>query len=134
MGEFDLLYLFPFVFVGFWFFIASTLMRWSGMKRELDVEPGRMLRTSRWGSASINGVSARGCAKLEEYADGFVVRIAWIFGGGKLWIPKVGLKVSEERPRALLTPRSRVMMSGMNQVILFDQLTEFLPATLERTL
>ena len=98
------------------------------MTRRLDTVTGEPLRSSRWGSASINGVGAKNCVKIEEYHDGFVLRMMWAFGGGRLWLPKSGLKIGEEKPRRLFVPRSRVLISGMNQVILFDRLTDFVDA------
>jgi hypothetical protein len=49
----------------------------------------------------------------------------WLFGGGQLWLPKTGLQISEVRPRRLFQPRTRVLVSGFNQVILYEQLTDF---------
>jgi hypothetical protein len=49
----------------------------------------------------------------------------WVFGGGRLWLPKSGLQIGDERPKRLLVPRSRTLISGVNQVILFDRLVDF---------
>lgn len=116
---------FPFLFVAIWFAVISMLRNVAGMTRTLDV-PGDPLRSSRWGSAVINGVNAKGCAKIDEYADGFVIRMMAAFGGGRLWLPKSGLQMSEQRPRRIIVPRSRVLISGFDQVILFDRLADFM--------
>ena len=116
---------FPFLFVGLWVVVTNLLRNVAGMTRALDV-PGEPLRSSRWGSAVINGVNAKGCAKIDEYADGYVIRMMPLFGGGQLWLPKSGLRVSEERRRRIIVPRSRVLISELNQVILFDRLADFI--------
>jgi hypothetical protein len=118
--------LFPFFFVGMWLVVARFLRSMSGMTDQLEVDPGPQLRSSGWGSASINGVTASNCAKIQEYQDGFVVRMMWIFGGGVLWLPKAFLRVSEKRPRRFIVPRSRILISGMNQVILYGKLADLL--------
>jgi hypothetical protein len=126
MNEPDMFfYAFPVLFIGMWFTITRVLRHVSGMTPQLEIETGELVRASRWGSASINGVNAQRCVKLEEYREGYVVRMMWIFGGGRLWLPKRGLQVSEERPGRFWMPRSRVLISGMNQVILLDKLTAF---------
>lgn len=126
MNELDtLFYAFPFLFIGMWFTITRVLMCVAGMTRQLEIETGEPVRVSRWGSASINGVNAQRCVKIEEYREGYVVRMMWIFGGGRLWVPKSGLQVGEERPGSFWMPRSRVLISGMTHVILLDKLTAF---------
>jgi hypothetical protein len=119
-------YGFPLLFIGTWFTVARVLKPPAGMTRQLDVATGELIRASRWGTASINGFTARRCAKLEEYREGYVVGMMWLFGGGRLWLPKRGLQLSELRPGNFWgRPRSRVLISGMNQIILYDTLTEF---------
>ena len=122
------LYAFPLFFAGLWFTVTTVLRNISGMTKRLEVATGEPLRCSKWGSASVNGVGARNCIKLEEHPDGFMVRMMWIFGGGRLWLPKAGLQVGDERPKRLFVPRSRTLISGMNQVILFDRLVDFVAA------
>jgi hypothetical protein len=121
-------YAFPFLFVGLWLFITITLRRIAGLERRLDGISGVPIRSSRWGSASINGVAARGCVKLEEHSDGFVLRLMWIFGGGRLWLPKRGLRIGEVQPPARRLPRSRLLENGQDRVILYDELTQFVDA------
>jgi len=119
------LFAFPVFFVGLWLSVTTVLRRLSGMSKHLDMVTGEPIRTSGWGSASINGVSARNCVKLDEHPHGYVVRMMWFAGGGRLWLPKAGLQISEERPQRLFIPRSRTLISGMNQVILFGPLVDF---------
>lgn len=98
------------------------------MEKRLDEVTGEPLRSSRWGSASINGMAARGCVKIEEHRDGFVMRMMWVFGGGRLWLPKRGLRVGEVQPPARLLPRNRLLESGPDRVVLYGELTQFVEA------
>jgi hypothetical protein len=125
---------FPFLFVGMWLLVTRMLRAGARMTPELDVATGSPLRESRWGSAFINGISARNCAKLVEYQDGYVLRMMWIFGNGKLWLPKHTLHVGMEQPgRFFIVPRKRVPSSGRNQVILFDRLADFIESSTDPT-
>jgi hypothetical protein len=123
-------YLVPFLFVAMWVAVVTFLRNLTGMTTRLELPLGEPLRRSQWGSASINGVRARNCVRVEEYSDGFVVRMMWLFGDGKLWLPKLGLHVSKEQ-RTLFLFRSQVLESGVNRVVLFGRLAEFVgdPAT-----
>jgi hypothetical protein len=120
---------FPILFVGMWLTVMTILRNLSGMAKTLDVVTGDPLRRSRWGSASINGVNASNCVKLEEYPEGFVVRMMWMFGGGRLWLPKAGLQVGDELPKRFFVARRRTLISGINQVILFGRLADFVAST-----
>lgn len=121
------MFIYPVLFlvIGTWFTITRLLMRMSGMTPQLEIETGEPVRVSRWGSALINGVRVRHCARIEEYREGYVVRTMWVFGGGRLWLPKRELQVSVKYPGNFLMPTSRVLTSGTNQVILYDTLTPF---------
>jgi hypothetical protein len=116
---------FPAFFVGLWLTITTLLRKMAGMTTGPEAATGDLLRSSAWGSASINGVSARRCVKIEEYPDGFMLRMMWIFGDGRLWLPKHDLQVGDERPGGLIIPRSRVLVSGQHRVVLRDRLADF---------
>ena len=122
------LYTFPFLFAGMWLVIMTILNKVSGMKRRLDITPGPRIRSSRWGSASINGVGARNCVKIEEYEEGYVIRMMLLFGGGRLWLPKQGLHIGETKPGRLFVSPSRELRSGTNRIILGNRLTHFVNA------
>jgi hypothetical protein len=126
MNAFERLFpfVFPFFFAGLWIAITSILRSASGMRRELGVATGSTLRESGWGSASINGVGARNCAKVVEHAEGYVIRMMWLFGGGRLWLPKADLHVGDEQSSRFLVPRSRTIVSGHNRVVLYGNLVD----------
>ncbi len=134
MNDFERIfpYVFPFFFVGMWLLVTTILRSVSGMTRELAVSVGSALRESRWGSMTVNGVAARNCAKIEEHPDGYVVRMQWIFGGGRLWLSKADLRIGDAQPKRFLYPRSRTMISGLNQVVLFDELSDFVAPDVRR--
>jgi len=113
------------LFAGIWLLVTSLLRTMARMSRTLDIDPGRLLRESSWGSGSVNGVRARGCLRVAEYESGWIVRIAGIFGGGKLWLPKSGAIISEPESGSLLFPRSRTIVRGKDNVRLFGGLADF---------
>lgn len=115
-------------FVGFWLLITGLLRKMAGMTRELNADTGTLLRESPWGSGSVNGVRARGCLRVAEYERGWVVRIAALLGGGKLWLPKSGTTISQPTAEGLLTPRSRTIACGDDRVVLFGSLADFVAA------
>lgn len=112
-------------FAGIWFLVTRLLRALAGMTRELDVATGRLLRASAWGSGSVNGVRARGCLRLTEYERGWVVRLSWLFGNGKLWLPKDGVRVGAPQPGGLFRPPSRTIQSGKDRVRLDGTLAAF---------
>ena len=121
-----LFFLVPFIFVAMWFIVTNVLRKLAGTKKQLDFEPGQELRSSGWGSASINGVGGHGCVKVHEHSEGYLVRTMWIFGGGKLWLSKAILLIGDKKQGGLFVPRSRVLICGMDQVILYGKLADFL--------
>ena len=126
MGPSDIAFLvFPIFFIGMWLLVTSILRSVSGMTTSLPTAPVQALRSSRWGSAAINGVNFGNTVKIQEHSDGYVVRAMRLFGGGVLWLPKAGLRVGPMRPRKLLFPRSCVLISELNQVILYGSLADF---------
>lgn len=63
--------------------------------------------------------------KVHEYEEGFLVRMMWIFGGGKLWLPREVIKIGSLEGGTLFISRSRILICGMNQVILHGRLADF---------
>jgi hypothetical protein len=121
-----ILYLSPFLAVGGWFIVTTMLRNMAGMSKRLEVEPGPEIRSSGWGSAKINGIGCKNCVKIQEHESGYVVRMMWISGGGKLWLPKPLTRVGELKASNLLFPRSRILISETNQVILYGRLADFI--------
>jgi hypothetical protein len=119
------LLLFPVTFGTLWFAIVTILKKVSGMGTTFDVASRQLLRQSSWGSAVINGINARNCLQISEYADGYLLRMPWVFGGGQLWLPKTDLEVGEEKPRQFFFPRRRVLRSGANNVTVYGHLADF---------
>ena len=116
------LYALPFLVAAWWLFVTTLLRRGGRLTRRLQVETGSPMRESSWGSAFINGISAQGCVKLAEYHDGYVIRMMWVFGNGKLWLPKPGLRIGVIGPGV---PRRRRVISGEHELLLFEELADF---------
>lgn len=95
------------------------------MKYELDIEMGDLVRSSGWGSASVNGFGFQNCVKIEEYKDGYLFRSSWLFGNGQLWLPRNELRVGELKLGSFWMQDQRVLMCGTDQVILYGTLTKF---------
>lgn len=112
-------------FAGIWFLVTRLLRALSGMTPALAVATGRPLRESPRGSGSVNGVRARGCLRVTEYERGWVVHLPWLFGNGKLWMPKDGVRIGAPQPGGLFRPRSRTLQSGKDRVRLDGNLAAF---------
>ncbi len=84
------------IFIGIWLLVTTLIRKMAGMTRELDADTGMLLRESSWGSGYVNGVRARNCLRVAEYENGWIVQFAWLFGGGKLWMPKSGARIQSE--------------------------------------
>lgn len=120
-----LLLLFPFAFIAIWLAITAVLRNMSGMVKGLSRDLGTPLRTSRWGSANVNGAGFRNCMKVIEYQHGFILRTMWVFGGGEAWLPRNNLQVSEMKPREWLRPRRVDITCGGYRIELYDRLADF---------
>jgi hypothetical protein len=116
----------PFVFVGMWLFMVAILMKFSGMKWQLEEQPaGKPYRSSRWGTVTVNGTMLKRCAKVDEFTEGYVIKAMWLFGGGKLWLPKAGLRIGGVAPGGWLSFRSRELRNGTDRVVLCGHLADF---------
>lgn len=116
----------PLFVVGGWFVVTTVLRKMARMTKDLGLETGSPIRCSGWGSASINGVGCQNIVKMQEHEEGYLVRTMWIFGGGKLWLPKNALRIGELKPSQFFIPQSRVIISELNQVILYGKLADFI--------
>jgi hypothetical protein len=112
------------LFIGVWVLVTTLIRKMAGMTRELDAHTGRLLRESSWGSGYVNGVRARNCLRVAEYENGWLVRIARLFGGGKLWLPKSGARIQPERDGRFPTKCSAIVC-GEDHVRLFGGLADF---------
>jgi hypothetical protein len=112
------------LFIVIWFLVTALIRKMAGMTRELDGDTGMILRESSWGSGYVNGVRARNCLRVAEYENGWVVRIAWLLGGGKLWLPKSGARIQPERGGFFSTKCSAIVC-GENHVRLSGGLADF---------
>jgi hypothetical protein len=106
-------------------FVITTLRRQAGMDKHVELPSTPILRTSRWGSATVNGVPGNNIFKIDEYDAGYLLRAMWIFGNGKLWLPKP-LKVGDVEPGNFFRRKRRIIISGFDQVILVDRLVDFI--------
>src|SRR5215475_13547710 len=91
-------YVFPLAFVVLWLIVMTVVRHALGMSVGLSRPLGVPLRSSSWGSASINAATFRGCIKVQEYGDGFIVRTMWLFGNGEIWLPKARTLVGDVTP------------------------------------
>ena len=98
----------------------------AGMKKELDVETGLMIRESSWGSATINGISLSKCAKIIEYSDGWVFKAGKAFGGGLLWMPKRTTTIGEVQKGGIFIPSYQILKDEENIVRVFGKLSNFI--------
>ena len=113
------------LFIAIWLLVTGLLRMMAGMRRKLNVDTGMLLRESTWGSGYVNGVRARGCLRVAEYDSGWVVRIAWLLGNGKLWLPKSEARISEPQAWGVFSQTSRMIVCGDDKVRLFGNLADF---------
>ena len=112
------------LFLCVWFLVTTLIRKMAGMTTELDVDTGMLLRESSWGSGYVNGVRARNCLRVAEYEKGWLVRIAWLLGGGKLWLPKSGARIQPDSG-GLFSMKCNAIVSGENRVRLVGGLADF---------
>jgi len=112
------------LFIVIWILVTALIRRMAGMTKELDADTGLLLRESSWGSGYVNGVRARNCLRVAEYANGWLVQIVWFLGGGKLWMPKSRARVQPERGGSFSTKCSAIVC-GEDHVRLLGGLADF---------
>lgn len=112
------------LFIAIWLLVTGLIRMMAGMSRKLNVETGMLLRESAWGSGYVNGVRARNCLRVAEYEKGWIVRIAWIFGNGKLWLPKSRVIISEPQSGGVFSQEYRTIVCGDDEVRLSGSLAE----------
>ena len=83
--------------------------------------PGPAERASATGSVKVGWVYHNNCARVVEYADGWLVRASW--GLVEHWLPKNCTRVGPTR-RVLLR-RQRELVCGDLRVIVFGHLCDF---------
>ena len=96
------------------------------MVKELDIDTGKPIAESGWGSANVNGVNARNCIKVLEYANGYVLRMRKLFGNGKLWLPKENVELLNVRNKTFFIPKYKELKCGQNTVKLYGKLSEYI--------
>ncbi len=116
----------PILFIGMWFLIVKYLRTKTKMIAEpLPQENGVVISKSKWGSANINGVNTKNCVKLIEYNSGYLLKMMYVFGNGRLWIPKSSYTVVEHKGRrALLLPEYKKIVWGEHKVTLYGDLAK----------
>jgi hypothetical protein len=116
--------------IGMWLLYAISFRKFTGMNKHLMSDPGVVLRESRWGTAKINALLTISGVRLIEHQDGWVVRVKWFYGGGKLWLSKGTTQISAlEDARFPFSRQSRTVISGATKVKLFGKLATFLNET-----
>ena len=112
------------LFIGVWFLVTALIRMMAGMTKELEADTGLLLRESSWGSGYVNGMRARNCLRVAEYENGWLVRIAWLLGGGKLWLPKSEARIQPETGDFFSTKYSAIVC-GDDHVRLSGGLADF---------
>lgn len=106
-----------------WFLVMHILMGKSQMTKVLDVETGALLATSRWGNGTINGVFFNNSLKVLSYEKGYELRVIWIFGGARLWLPTVGMKVSLKQKSSFIRSQWIEIQSDTHEVLVKGRLS-----------
>lgn len=107
-----------------WFLATRYLRSRARMNEVIDGDLGPRIRTSKWGSAVINGVPASNCVKIEEYADGWVLRLMPLLGGGRLWLRK-GLTTIGRIEHGRAQSTWRTVTFAQNVIIVHGRLADF---------
>jgi hypothetical protein len=112
------------VFAGFWLLVVRMIEGLTKMTHGERARRGEPRRSSRWGSADINGMYCRNCLKIDEYDDGYLLRSMWVFGGGEVWLPREAVRTGEH-VRRFLQPRGRKVVCSQHRVTLYGRLLDF---------
>lgn len=118
--------LFLLAFAAMWIGVLSVLNSVAKLTRGLRALRGEPLRSSGWGSATINGVNGNGCVKIDEYGDGYLVRLMPIFGGGGLFLPRGSIDPDSASHGRGSFRRSITLVSGEHTVVVYGDLAGFL--------
>src|SRR5262249_36273823 len=121
-----MLFLFPLAFIAMWLIVMTVVRKAGGMSTGLSQNLGDPLRSSSWGSASINAATFRGCIKVQEYGDGYIARAMWLFGNGEIWLPKGSTQIGDMKPGVWWRLRSRRLSCGDRQIVLYGKLADFI--------
>ncbi len=125
------------MFVAFWIGLTRLIGRLARMTDTIPASAGPLLRKSSWGDAQVNGSSAKGCVRVEQYASGLAVRMHPIFGGGQVWLPHDLTRQSpDDHDRLVLThAKHRVVLLGRTAhfVTEGDSAQRMSPATVDNT-
>ena len=121
------------IFAVIWYGAVRLISRMARMDREIRAVKGPLLRESGWGSALVNGVSARGCVKAAVYENGILLSLMPLFGGGHLWLPNEAISVESSSPRRWwIVPARRTLRCGDHRVTVYGALVDVLGEGAER--
>jgi hypothetical protein len=109
-----------------WLIVTSVVRKLAGMSTGLSRNLGDPLRSSSWGSASINAAGFRGCIRVQEYTTGFILRTMWLLGNGEVWLPRSDLYMGDTEPGGWLRSRSRSLSCGGYEIKLYGRLADFM--------
>jgi hypothetical protein len=133
MGEFLLTLLIVLVVVAaFWLVLRTVSFRLAGLRGRVAADTGPVLRKSRWGDATVNGVGFQDCVRVVECANGWLVQVRLI--GGRLWLPRAETRVGELEGAGQLTAAYRILEAGADRVKLEGELADFIAAPAVRRL
>ena len=94
----------------FWLVLRTLSFRLAGLRGQVPADTGPVLRKSRWGDATVNGVGFQECVRVVECANGWLVQVRLI--GGRLWMPRSQTRVGELEGVGRLTAPYRTVEAG----------------------
>ena len=109
-----------------WLIVTSVVRNLAGMSTGLSRSLGDPLRSSSWGSASINATGFRGCIQMQEYTTGFILRTNRLLGNGEVWLPRANLHVGHTTSGGWWRSRSRSLSCGGYEIKLYGGLADFM--------
>src|SRR5262245_44443875 len=112
------------VVAAFWLALRTLVNRLSGLRGRLRVDAGPVLRTSRWGDASVNGMGLEECVRVVECRHGWLIQAHWLMGGGQLWLPRAQTRVGKLERAGWRSAASRTLEAGPDRVKLEGELAE----------
>jgi len=109
-------------FIGIWMTVIGLLRRLSRMTDTVPETAGAPLRTSGWGSATVNGTRANNCIRVEQFASGYAIKMHPVFGGGLVWLPNGSASFEDDNARIRIK-------SAAHDIVLTNKLREFINDT-----
>jgi len=107
-----------------WAVTTSVLRKMANMTKTIEVDSGRRLSSSTWGSGNVNGVGFKGALKVIRCNNGYILETSTLFGGGKMWLAQNEIHITETVPSTVLRPEQLKIECGNNKVTLYGDLVD----------